>query len=272
MFKKQLVFTKKFLVEIWEADTLREELNRKKSYNEYFHHFSKFHDISNIEAEYENAHLFFKENIEKYLPKISSASFIDLGCGLGHTLYSLKKLGYVDTLGIDINSDCINFCKQKDFNVKKTSILDFLKNSTKKFDVILAFDVIEHFHKDEATKIVELIKTRLKKNGLMLLLLPNANNLSNFRLRYMDITHEVFYTPESITQLIRNGGFDNFKIIGLRYFTVSSKSKKWALTKSFLALPAYLLSEFFHKIFYLSIGLTEIQLVSPKMLVLCIAK
>lgn len=242
------------------------EKQRELAYKKYLSHFCKLHDVDKIGEEYERAYLYMKDKIQIYLPKDPNANILDLGSGLGHSLYAFKKLGYKNVTGIEISSDCARFCKEKGFEVEEKSILDFLKNPAEKFHVIYGCDVIEHFHKQEATKLVSMAKNSLKNHGLLILILPNANNLSNFRLRYMDTTHEVFYTPESISQLLSCGGFEICKIVGLPHFTPNDMRKRRMLFKSFVGLPTHEFSKFLHKMFYLSVGLTDVKIVEPRLL------
>ena len=231
-------------------------------------HFSKLHDIGRIDEEYEKTYWYWKEYIYPYLPKDPETNFLDLGCGLGHKMYALKKLGYKNVKGIDLSPECVEFSKRKGFDVEENDILKFLEKSNTDYQVIYAFDVLEHFDKNEALQLVSIARSRLSKPGLLLLFCPNANNLSNFRLRYMDITHEVFYTPESIKQLLYSGGFVDIEIVGLKHFSIYARSKLWSIFKALIVFPIYKISEFFHKIFYLSQGLTDVKIVAPRILAL----
>jgi SAM-dependent methyltransferase len=252
---------------------LKSKTYRGLAYGKYISsHFSKLHNIDEIDEEYEKTYWYWKDYIHYYLPKDSNTAFLDLGCGLGHAMNALKRFGYKNVKGLDVSSECVEFCKRRGFDVEEADILKFLEVTNVNFQVIYAFDVLEHFDKDEALQLINLARLRLSKEGLLLLLLPNANNLSNLRLRYMDITHEVFYTPESITQLLHCGGFENIRIVGLKHFSLSDKSRLRVLFKSLLALPIYKISELFQKIFYLSMGIFDTEIVAPRILVIAKVK
>jgi 2-polyprenyl-3-methyl-5-hydroxy-6-metoxy-1,4-benzoquinol methylase len=249
---------------------LGDKLYRELAYKTYIStHFSKLHRINQIDEEYEKTYFYWKEYICPHLPKNPKAKFLDIGCGLGHQLYALKTLGYPNVKGIDVSPECVEFCKSKGFDVEEANLFDFLERANL-YNVIYASDVLEHFSKDEALRFVKMARRRLNKFGLLLFLIPNANNLSNFRLRYTDITHEMFYTPESIAQLLLFVGFENVKTVGLKHFSLHSKTMTRTLFKCFVAMPFYIFSEFLHKMFYLSQGLTDVTISAPKLLTIAV--
>ncbi len=247
---------------------MQEEKYRELAYQEYLSHFGKLHNIEDINREYKRTYLYLKGEIQPYLPDGNLSSLLDLGCGLGHAMFAFREMGCKKVLGVDISAECVDFCKRNGFHAEKRSILDYLRETDLDFQVIYACDIIEHFHKDEAIELLKLVKSKLQSNGRLLLILPNANNLSNLRLRYMDITHEVFYTPESILQLMHFAGFNNVKVLGLRHFSVNAASMRWSLVKRLIVSPVSKLSEFSQRLFYLSAGLPDVKFVAPRMLVI----
>lgn len=71
-------------------------------------HFSQIHNVKNMEKEYRNYFRFFMGNYYKEIPHIGKV--LDMGCGLGETIFVLKKLGYSDITGIDYSMECVDFC------------------------------------------------------------------------------------------------------------------------------------------------------------------
>jgi SAM-dependent methyltransferase len=83
----------------------------------------------------------------------------------------------------------------------------YLVESCEYFDLITAFDVIEHFGKDEAIDVLHLIWKRLKPGGILILQTPNALSPWSNSLRYGDLTHEIIYSPTCLASLLRLTGF-----------------------------------------------------------------
>jgi ubiquinone/menaquinone biosynthesis C-methylase UbiE len=91
-------------------------------------------------------------------------SVLDAGCGEGHALDFLSS--YAHYVGIDVNPDCVNFCREKyparQFAVESVLALPFADQG---FDVVLCMEVLEHLeHPTEAVR--EL--TRVAKHGIVL--------------------------------------------------------------------------------------------------------
>ena len=67
----------------------------KELYKDYLTtHFSTGHKIRIDKKTYERYFRYFKLNYENYLPKNKNARIVDLGCGIGHFLFYLKKSNY----------------------------------------------------------------------------------------------------------------------------------------------------------------------------------
>lgn len=62
----------------------------------------------------DNQHLRF-QSFDQFLPKGASFSYVDFGCGLAHQLQYLLRTGNsaVDYVGVDVNEDFLNACRQK---------------------------------------------------------------------------------------------------------------------------------------------------------------
>ena len=62
-------------------------------------------------------------------------------------------------------------------------------------------------------KFLELIHSVLKANGWFILGTPNASTLFSGRGRYIDFTHEIGFTPDSLSGILH---VSNFKIISIQ--------------------------------------------------------
>ena len=64
-------------------------------------HLAQIHNIKRIKKEYADYYKFFKGNYKKELPHDRKIQILDMGCGLGETLFCLRKLVYNYLIGID---------------------------------------------------------------------------------------------------------------------------------------------------------------------------
>lgn len=118
---------------------------------------------------------------------------LDVGCGEGKLLASLKDYGISNLYGVDINSRSVLKAKERGLeNVfqKNFSQLTeaFPENS---FDCIVCFEVLEH--SSEPLKLLNDIRQLLKKDGLLFLTVPNLNRLPAF------FDEDLGYPPHHLT-------------------------------------------------------------------------
>jgi len=185
--------------------------DKKNLYSRYITtHFGKIH--SNNE-EFPVHYQYYRKNYLIHLPADRDAKIVDLGCGMGHFLHFLVKEGYKNYIGIDVSEENIEFCKKNNFNVAIRDIFDFLKETTEPYDAIIMNDVIEHLEKSEIILLLQLIFNALNHEGRLIIKAPNAANpIMASSSRYADFTHELLFTEESMSQLLRSTGFSQIFI------------------------------------------------------------
>lgn len=150
------------------------------------------------------------------LPQDKNVAILDAGCGIGALLNYFYRKGYKNLMGVDISEGQINIARQKlpdGIVLARHDLILWLKRALVSFKVILCHNVIEHLPKE---KIVELIKSfadRLDNDGILIIGTSNAHNPLAASVRYNDMTHNISFTPVSLRQVAREGGFDDGVII-----------------------------------------------------------
>ncbi len=187
-----------------------------KQYNNYLsNHLGKIHQGD--KKDFLSMEKYFAKNYLKYLPKDKKVKIIDLGCGMGHFLYFLKKNGYKNYFGIDISAECINFCNKKNLGSKENlfcgDVINFFQKEKRQFDVVMMNDIIEHIPKDKIVSLLRLIKKSLSNNGRLIIKTINcANPITGSSSRYLDFTHTAGFTEESLSQVLSMAGFEEVRI------------------------------------------------------------
>jgi cyclopropane fatty-acyl-phospholipid synthase-like methyltransferase len=115
-------------------------------------------------------------------------------------------------LGVDISQSQLIHADKLGVEVKEADILDTLRDGSDSFDVISAYDVIEHFPKDDVLEFLILSFDSLNHEGTLILRTPNAASMFASNLRYGDFTHELSFTPECLTLLMKTSGFKDIEI------------------------------------------------------------
>ena len=147
--------------------------------------------------------------LREWLPSDRAARVIDLGCGDGRVIYCLGELGYRNVSGVDLSDSQLELARQVSSAVQKADVLDYLSESTQTADLIVSFDLIEHFRKEEALTFLEGCYTRLNAGGRLILQTPNAASPFFGAVRYGDLTHELAFTPGLLAQLMTRAGFSS---------------------------------------------------------------
>jgi len=166
-------------------------------------------------------------------------SILDIGSGRGFTLYYLKKyFGYKKTVGTQIEKNAYLFSKNKlGLDIYNKDLLDFSLPSNS-FDLVTIMHVLEHVKYPE--KYVIKIKSLLKKNGMIVIEVPNYDSWTRrfcngywlgLDLKY----HLYFFNKKSLCSLLKKHGFKILKThtFSLEYSTFTSAQSivSW-LTKS----------------------------------------
>ena len=150
--------------------------------------------------------------INAFFPPNKSAVILDLGCGHGTLVHFAQEAGYSNTIGVDVSEQQVELARKLGIkNIKQGDLMETLKAiPSESLDTIIAFDVIEHFTKDELIDLVDAIHAALKSNGCWIIHAPNAQSPFFGSVRYGDFTHEQAFTPSSIQQLLRASGYSKF--------------------------------------------------------------
>jgi 2-polyprenyl-3-methyl-5-hydroxy-6-metoxy-1,4-benzoquinol methylase len=173
-----------------------------------------------------------------YLPFLTQkeSSILEIGCGNGLLLKALKFYGYNNLYGIDLSKEDINQIPPDLCESKYSSVFDYLPQE-EFFGYILTKDVFEHIPYDELEKFVQIIESSLVQGGKALIQVPNMDWLLSNHERYMDLTHTVGFTRESLGQICRLY-FKDVKIIPVIYdfpeHSLSSKLKFYLMRPLFV--------------------------------------
>ena len=166
----------------------------------------------------------FVEVIKSIYPPAPSSSTatpaieaLDLGCGRGEWLELLKENG-VSAEGIDLDDDMLSACRVQGLKVATgdaVAYLQTLPNNSR--SVISGFHIAEHLSLDDLKIVVEESLRVLKPAGLLILEVPNTENLvvgtSSF---YLDPTHQRPLPSQLLTFLTDYFGFARSKLLRLQ--------------------------------------------------------
>lgn len=152
---------------------------------------------------------YLRKLIKRCLPTEKNAKILELGCGHGALLYALHAMGYEHARGVDGSVEQVASARRLGIEgVTKEDILEKLQETPHaSLDVVITFDVIEHFTKNELIPLIDEVSRVLRAGGRWIIHVPNAESPFGALMRYGDFTHEVAFTRVSLDQLLRASGF-----------------------------------------------------------------
>ena len=112
---------------------------------------------------------------------------LDVGCGTGANLLMLSQYG--DAEGVDVSEDALAFCRERGLEKVRLGAAEDLPYEDGTFDLVTAFDVVEHIDDDLAG--LREMRRVLRPGGRVLLFVPTfmflwglQDDVSNHRRRY----------------------------------------------------------------------------------------
>ncbi len=107
-------------------------------------------------------------NIQKYVKGKKDLKILNVGCGTGGTIDMLERLGIVDN--VDASEEAINYMRKRGYKrlTKVEGILLPIEDKT--YDMVVAFDVLEHIEDDVAA--LKEWRRVLKDDGMVFLTVP----------------------------------------------------------------------------------------------------
>jgi len=179
-----------------------------------------------------------REFFQKYIR--ASDCVCDLGAGYCEFINNIKaKVKYA----LDINRETKKYAKDN-INVVIASSTKVPRNLTGIMDVVFASNFFEHLPtKEDLAKTLGEIKKMLKKNGRLIILMPNLRYVGSSYWDFLD--HQLPLTDKSMIEALELGGF---KIIEKRvkFLPYSTKGK---LPKLPFLVRIYLKMPILHSIF-----------------------
>jgi 2-polyprenyl-3-methyl-5-hydroxy-6-metoxy-1,4-benzoquinol methylase len=168
------------------------------------------------EETYRAASTYYRAELQAVLPVDRSARIAEVGCGFGHLLRFLLEQGYTELVGCDLDGELAAATTER---LQGRAIVDhadarsFLASAPARFDLVLAYDILEHFDLDGALAFAAAARTSLRPGGTVVFRTPNMANLLGGYSRYMDLTHRIGFTEQSAGQLLRAAGFAAVTVI-----------------------------------------------------------
>jgi SAM-dependent methyltransferase len=127
------------------------------------------------------------------------ALIVDVGCGRGRNLEVLRRLGFLNLIGVDVNPSLIEIVKGKGYTgLTSEEFASKFKNASA--DAILLSHIVEHFEYRSLLNFLALYLERLKPGGSMVVATPLMSDMF-----YSDFDHVRPYLPLGFSMVFASG-------------------------------------------------------------------
>jgi hypothetical protein len=148
--------------------------------------------------------------------------WVDFGTGRGGILDVLNNVAK-KTIAVELQKQARNYLIKKGYETYK-SIDDIPYNN---IEVVTLFHVFEHLI--NPIKILKKIKSKMTKNGIIIIEVPHANDVllskydnKNFKKHTFWSQHLILHTKESLRLFIESAGFDIVDIYGVQRYPLAN--------------------------------------------------
>ena len=154
-------------------------------------------------------HQIFVLNKVAKLSENCSVKILDVGCSTGNMMEYLKRKGFINTCGIEVNKYAVQMCLSKRLDVKKMDVSEIQLNEI--YDVIYLNHVLEHIL--DLNDFLCKIKKLLKSGSYVLIAVPNIGGTKDTEnwIGYQFEQHYWHFTPKSLERIFINNGFTSYK-------------------------------------------------------------
>lgn len=150
----------------------------------------------------ESAWPYYEANYRRLVEPLDRATaVVDVGCGNGALLAWLQTLGFSNLIGVDASPGQVEAANELlGGGVVCADALDFLPG--RQVGLVITKATLEHVPRDRIRALVAAIAAALDPGGIAIVDVPNMDWLLAGHERYMDLTHEGGFTPESLRTLL----------------------------------------------------------------------
>lgn len=171
-----------------------------------------------------------KKKIELVSSYVSRGTILDYGCGTGMFLAECKDNGW-NSIGMEPDNEARKIAINQNLNISssKEGLNAFVKEN--QVDAITLWHVLEHV--TDLAETVSFFKTKLKRNGILVVAVPNhtsfdAKHYKEFWAAYDVPRHLYHFDLKSMSSLLENNGFKLINTSPMKFdsFYVSMLSEK----------------------------------------------
>lgn len=212
---------------------------------DYAVYYTAVNDLS--ESAYATATILYVRLLQSVLKDLSrEGEILDVGCGAGLLVNALKRKGFQRIQGVDVCATLVEVAQSRGLPCTEVAE-DFVERESThqagRYQAIFLLDVLEHIPVAKQIRFLSGLRSMLRRDGVLVLSVPNATSTLASRWRYNDWTHTSAFTEYSLSFVLTAAGFDRVKYLPHEFmhrprypFLVRPSVLLWALHRAFRAV------------------------------------
>jgi len=152
---------------------------------------------------------------------------LDVGCGIGNSLFALYANGFRDIYGLDIERQLVEYARK---NVPNANLVvadaEHIPFSSRTFDCVVCYDLLEHVLKPE--KVLGEIRRVLKEGGTLHMVVANGYSINDIVFRWGGrilrgrSSHVQKFSKQHIENLLKSNSFQISKACEIKECTLAA--------------------------------------------------
>lgn len=177
---------------------------------QYAYHGELIRKVSKAEIikDFEKKARWYACFLRKHLPAKKDVPILDVPCGHGNFLYFLRRQGYTNIIGIELDLRRVAIAQDLGLPAKQADALKYLSHE-RDFELIVSLDFVEHIDKEHVPSLIASYYQALRSGGILIIRSPITDSLLCANDLYNDITHKWAGNYKILESLLVQQGFTN---------------------------------------------------------------
>jgi 2-polyprenyl-3-methyl-5-hydroxy-6-metoxy-1,4-benzoquinol methylase len=148
-----------------------------------------------------------------WLPADRRSRILDIPCGAGNLLYTLRDMGYISVTGVDAEPRQVRLAQELGLAAVEGDAFSTLEACPPaSVERVFSLDFLEHVETKAAAEFVRLAYRALTPTGMLICRTPSADGPFAAHDIHNDLTHRWAMTSNAAYTLMRLAGFERDKV------------------------------------------------------------
>ena len=217
-------------------------------------------DAADIQQQFRRYERFYRALLLRpgRLPPQRDVPILDLPCGEGAMVYSLRQMGYTNVAGYDLDRGRLATGQKLGLPLHYDDVFAVLaRQGDGTVGCVLAMDFLEHLEKSQVVDFLNQVHRVLSSGGRLLVRTPCADAPQGMMHVYNDFTHKWAATSGVLRQLLTGSGFARAEVFG--------EHPALAMSRGYLRVPLFKLITGAGNLLLRAAGLSPYRIWSPSM-------